>query len=132
MNRFTRLLVHNWRNFKDVEVELRERGFVAGPNASGKSNLLDVFRFLQELAVDGGGLINALDGSNRGGIRAVRSLHAGGQSDVRICVEAMVDGKTWTYDLVLQATGTSTPSARTSAFWFMSDSEGEQSRTKAS
>ncbi len=107
MNQFTRLLVHNWRNFKDVEVKLRERVFVAGPNACGKSNLLDVFRFLQELAVDGGGLINALDGSNRGGIRAVRSLHAGGKSDVRICVDARVDEKTWTYDLVLQATGTS-------------------------
>jgi predicted ATPase len=106
MNRFTRLVVHNWRNFKDVDVALGERVFVAGPNASGKSNLLDVLRFLQELAVDGGGLTNALDGSNRGGIRAVRSLHAGARSEVRIFVEAIVDGKTWAYDLVLQATGT--------------------------
>ncbi len=107
MNHFTRLLLHNWRNFKDVDVALGERVFVVGPNASGKSNLLDAFRFLQELAVDGGGLTNALEGSNRGGIRSVRSLHARVQSQVQIRVDVLIDGKTWRYDLVLQATGSS-------------------------
>lgn len=106
MNRFTRLVLNNWRNFKHVEVALSERVFLVGPNASGKSNLLDVFRFLEELAIDGGGLTNALDGSNRGGIRAVRSLHAGGSSAVHIEVDALIDSVPWRYMLVLQATGT--------------------------
>ena len=105
--KFTRLVLENWRNFKKVDVALGERVFVVGANASGKSNLLDVFRFLQELAVDGGGLTNALDRSNRGGFRAVRSLHAGQNSAVRILVEAEIDGVAWSYDLKLQATGTS-------------------------
>jgi predicted ATPase len=103
---FTRLELVNWRNFKRVDVPLRARVFVAGPNASGKSNLLDAFRFLQELAVEGGGLTNALEGSNRGGIRAVRSLHAGGNSAMTVAVDATVDDVPWKYRLVLQAEGT--------------------------
>ena len=106
MNRFTRLVLKNWRNFKSVNVSLAERVFVVGPNASGKSNLLDAFRFLEELAVDGGGLTNALETSNRGGIRAVRSLHAGHNSAVHVEVEALIDEMKWTYRLILQATGT--------------------------
>jgi recombinational DNA repair ATPase RecF len=39
--RFTRVLLRNWRNFRDAEVALQRRAFVIGPNASGKSNLLD-------------------------------------------------------------------------------------------
>lgn len=44
------IAVKNWRNFQAVEVDLRERQFIVGPNASGKSNLLDVFRFLRDIA----------------------------------------------------------------------------------
>lgn len=46
----SRLKLQNWRNFKKIEVDLRDRVFVIGPNASGKSNLLDVFRFLRDVA----------------------------------------------------------------------------------
>ncbi|MDZ7919384.1 AAA family ATPase [Rhodoferax sp.] len=35
----SKLKLQNWRNFRKVEVSLRERVFVIGPNASGKSNL---------------------------------------------------------------------------------------------
>lgn len=105
--RFTHLGLGNWRNFKSVDVSLQPRVFVVGPNAAGKSNLLDAFRFLQELAIQGGGLANALQGSNRGGIRAVRSLHAGGKSDVMLSVTVEVNDDVWKYRLVLQAEGTS-------------------------
>ncbi len=103
MAQFTHLELQNWRNFKKVNVDLGARVFVVGPNASGKSNLLDAFRFLQELAIEGGGLKNALEGSNRGGFRAVRSLHAGNNSEVVIAVTAQIGDDTWTYRLVLQA-----------------------------
>jgi len=43
-----------------VDVSLQERVFLVGPNASGKSNLLDVFRFLRDIAKDGGGLQKAV------------------------------------------------------------------------
>lgn len=105
--RFTRLKLENWRNFKHVDVALQERVFLVGPNASGKSNLLDVFRFLGDIAADGGGLTNALNAPNRGGIRAVRSLHAGKQNLVHLEVDVLIDGDTWKYELVLEASGTS-------------------------
>ena len=106
--RFTRLELGSWRNFKKIDVPLGERVFVVGPNAAGKSNLLDAFRFLQELALEGGGLKNAMEGSNRGGIRSVRSLHAGKSSHVVVGVDAEIDGVTWGYRLELAAEGSST------------------------
>jgi predicted ATP-dependent endonuclease of OLD family len=42
----TNVKLVNWKNFKSVDVQLRERMFVVGANASGKSNFFDVFRFL--------------------------------------------------------------------------------------
>ena len=33
--------VKNWRNFQRVNVTLRERQFIVGANASGKSNLFN-------------------------------------------------------------------------------------------
>ena len=36
-----RLIVKSWRNFRELNVPLRERQFVVGANASGKSNLLE-------------------------------------------------------------------------------------------
>lgn len=53
---FTRLKLKNWRNFVNVDLAIGERLFITGPNASGKSNLLDVFRFLRDIAKTGGGL----------------------------------------------------------------------------
>lgn len=54
--RFTQLEIENWRNFKAAKLVLRRRAFLVGPNASGKSNLLDAFRFLRDLAKPDGGL----------------------------------------------------------------------------
>ena len=54
--RFTHLRLENWRNFSRVDVDLQSRAILVGPNASGKSNLLDVFRFLGDLTSVGGGL----------------------------------------------------------------------------
>lgn len=45
----TYLKLKNWRNFRNAEVRLAARSYLIGPNASGKSNLLDVFRFLRDV-----------------------------------------------------------------------------------
>ncbi|MGC2257176.1 MAG: AAA family ATPase [Candidatus Sulfotelmatobacter sp.] len=91
----TRLGLKNWRNFRSVDVELGMRVFVAGPNASGKSNLLDVFAFLKDIAKPGGGLQNAV--TERGGISKLRCLAARQYPDVEIEVDVADNGNTWTY-----------------------------------
>jgi predicted ATPase len=75
--RFTLLELQNWRNFSSVEVGLRERVFLVGPNASGKSNFLDSFRFLHDIVAVGGGFRDAV--SRRGGVSKLRSLAARAQ-----------------------------------------------------
>ena len=70
----TRLALENWRNFTQVDVPLQQRVFVAGPNAAGKSNLLDAFRFLRDLSTPGGGLEKAV--GDRGGVSKIRCLAA--------------------------------------------------------
>lgn len=98
--RFTHVRLRNWRNFTKVDVALANRVFVVGPNAIGKSNLLDVFRFLRDLTLDGGGLAAAVKA--RRGLAKVRSLHYRGpaSSDVSIAVEVSgPKGETWRYQL---------------------------------
>lgn len=70
----SRIILRNWKNFKEVDVPLQDRVFVVGPNASGKSNFLDVFRFLRDISKPGGGLQKAV--LDRGGISKIRCLAA--------------------------------------------------------
>ncbi|HXH51450.1 MAG TPA: AAA family ATPase [Terriglobia bacterium] len=78
----TRVILKNWRNFRSVDVNLYERVFLAGPNASGKSNFLDLFRFLRDVAKAGGGLQRAV--KDRGGVSKIRCLAARQHPDVEI------------------------------------------------
>ncbi|WP_320730315.1 AAA family ATPase [Enterobacter sichuanensis] len=79
----TRLKLKNWRNFRDFDAPLHECTYLIGPNASGKSNLFDVFRFLRDVCKpQGGGLQKAI--SDRGGIPKLRCLHARRPPEVRI------------------------------------------------
>ena len=65
---------------------MREQTYLLGPNASGKSNLLDVFRFLRDVSKpQGGGLQKVI--SDRGGIPKLRCLHARRDPEVRIEVQ---------------------------------------------
>lgn len=78
----SRIKLKNWKNFKEVDVPLQNRTFTVGPNASGKSNFLDVFRFLRDIAKAGGGLQNAV--LDRGGISKIRCLAARSHPDVEV------------------------------------------------
>lgn len=104
----TRLKLSNWRNFRKVDVALGPRGYIIGANASGKSNLLDVFRFLRTIAQsEGGGLQKAL--KDRGGLSKLRSLHARKDPVVRIEVELsdspQDDVPRWRYVLAFKSEG---------------------------
>lgn len=95
--RISKIVLKNWRNFRSAEVELGDRVFLVGPNASGKSNFLDAIRFLRDVAKAGGGLQPALAG--RGGLSKVRCLAARKDPDVEIDV-TLTDGdggEDWRY-----------------------------------
>ena len=100
--RFTSLAFKNWKNFTNVKVDIQNRVFLVGPNASGKSNLLDAFRFLRDIASEGGGLQEAI--RKRGGLSAVRSLSARQNPDVMLEVLLGDDENTrsWKYELCIR------------------------------
>jgi predicted ATPase len=91
--RFTHVYLRNWRNFVKVGVGLERRAFLVGPNASGKSNLLDVFRFLHDLVSIGGGFQESL--RKRGGVSRLRCLAARQQSDLVVHVRIGTGGNVW-------------------------------------
>lgn len=105
--RLTRLKVRNWRNFREAEVHLTERAFFVGPNAAGKSNLLDAVRFLRDLVKPvGGGLSAAV--ADRGGIGSLRCLQARGlrtEVQVEIDVGTTEDSTLWSYRLSFTRVG---------------------------
>jgi len=97
--RFTHLLAKNWRNFPRVDVSLGGRVILAGPSAAGKSNFLDIFRFLGDLAAPGLGFQESV--RMRGGVRRLRCLAARQNSDLGLVVHAGagLNPTEWEYEL---------------------------------
>jgi predicted ATPase len=97
--RLTHVRLENWRNFRQVDVELQGRVFLVGPNASGKSNFLDAFRFLKDIVSVGGGFQAAVE--RRKGIKAIRSLAARARPNVTLAVMIGADSESplWEYEL---------------------------------
>jgi len=96
----SKITLKNWRNFESVEVNLTDRVFVVGPNAAGKSNFLDVFKFLRDIALPRGGLQEAIN--QRGGIPKLRCLSARRETEVGITVELKNPGAkkfSWRYSI---------------------------------
>ena len=75
--------------------------FVLGPNAVGKSNLLDAFRFLRDVASPGGGLSTAV--ASRGGVSSLRCLHARAYPDIALTIGLSDDSDNpqWEYTLTI-------------------------------
>lgn len=103
----THIKLKNWRNFRILDLPLREVVYVLGPNASGKSNLLDAFRFLRDVSkANGGGLQAAV--TERGGISKLRCLHARKDPEVLIDIElsdSADDPSRWRYLLAFKIEG---------------------------
>jgi len=94
------LEIENWKNFQKGTLALGDRLFVVGPNASGKSNLLDAFRFLRDLSLPGGGLQRAVE--VRGGVSAIRCLAARRYSDIILDLTLEdADQARWRYRLAV-------------------------------
>lgn len=103
--RLTHVTVKNWRNFKQADFDLQDRMLVIGPNASGKSNLLDALRFLGQIASPGGGFQNAV--ASRGGMARLRCLAARyfnkGRVTLRITMGDDESPSKWAYAVTFTA-----------------------------
>lgn len=96
----------NWKNFHSCNIDLAERTFIVGANASGKSNFLDAFRFLHDITKAGGGLQTAV--TSRGGMKKIRCLAARIRTDIEIAVtlkETKDSSDFWKYRLAFKSVG---------------------------
>lgn len=98
----SKIVLKNWRNFHALETPVSERLFVIGPNAAGKSNFLDVFRFLRDIVKEGGGLQYAIN--SRGGLSKIRCLAARQDPTVEIEIELSDDyeSRAWKYAIAIK------------------------------
>ena len=102
----SRIKLYNWKNFHDCEVVLSERCFIVGANATGKSNFLDVIRFMRDIVKQGGGLQAAV--ALRGGLKKIRCLAARQRTEVCIDLDICENGQSspkWRYSLELSNKG---------------------------
>ena len=74
--RITKVWAKNFRSIEYAELELDALTVLVGPNASGKSNLLDILSFLGDAAKDG--LESAI--TNRGGMESIGRRRARGRA----------------------------------------------------
>jgi predicted ATPase len=81
-----RVRVRNFKSFQDCEVELGPFNVLIGANASGKSNFVEVFRFLRDVAEHG--LNNAI--SMQGGVKYLRNISLASAHNFQ--VEVLVEG----------------------------------------
>ncbi len=121
---FLRLKLSNWRNFSEVDISLASRMFLVGPNASGKSNLLDVFRFLRDIVKAGGGLKKAV--IDRGGVSSLRCLAARRYSDIKVEVHAgepsePEDSPPWRYRIEFNQDNRKNPIIKREQLWKKED-----------
>ncbi|NPA35211.1 MAG: AAA family ATPase [Chlorobi bacterium] len=71
--RLKRVVVENFKSFEHLDVSLNDFNVIIGANASGKTNFLNVFRFIRDIAYHG--LENAV--SIQGGVEYLFNLQIG-------------------------------------------------------
>jgi predicted ATPase len=115
---FTHVRLENWRNFANAEVALQRRVFLIGPNASGKSNFLDVFRFLHDIVAIGGGFEEAI--GKRRGVSSLRCYAARRNPDigVSVTIASNEDPSAWEYEIKFGQDNNRRPVIRTEkVYW---------------
>lgn len=80
----TNLKVSNFKSFKDLDLNLGRFNVVIGANAAGKSNFVEVFRFLRSIEEDINGLDDAI--SLHGGPGSILNVRLGLSEPLRIRV----------------------------------------------
>lgn len=84
----TKIKVSNFKSFDELEVDLRPLNVVVGGNASGKSNFLEIFRFLRDLGRHG--LEDAI--SLQGGMEYLTNLRIGSAQPMSLDISVKYPG----------------------------------------
>ncbi|MCK5177826.1 MAG: AAA family ATPase [Candidatus Aenigmarchaeota archaeon] len=75
-----RIKISNFKSFKDIEVELGNFNVLIGANASGKSNFIEIFKFLRDITKSG--LNNAI--SMQGGCEYLTNINIGSSKEFSV------------------------------------------------
>jgi predicted ATPase len=78
-----RLRVTNFRSFRELDLELSPLSVLVGANASGKTNFVQLFRFLRDVAIAGFDVAIV----RQGGIEQIRGSHVGKSEPLTIELE---------------------------------------------
>lgn len=113
---FKEITIENWKNFAKANAKFETfRMFIVGPNASGKSNFLDAFRFLHDISKVGGGFQKAVN--DRGGVSKLRCLAARRYSDIVIDVSLELNKDLWRYRISFNQDNNRTPLLKEEKVW---------------
>ncbi|RLF69292.1 MAG: ATPase [Thermoplasmata archaeon] len=74
-----RIEVKNFKSFRDLKLDLKDFNVLIGANASGKSNFVDIFKFLKDISVHG--LDNAI---SMRGVEYVRNMKRGNDKELSV------------------------------------------------
>jgi predicted ATPase len=81
--------VSNFKSFRELRIEPDNFNIVIGSNASGKSNLIQIFKFLRDIAKYG--LNNAI--SLQGGVEYLRNTNIGAEEPLTFRILYLLDEK---------------------------------------
>ena len=89
--KIVKIRISNYRNFDDLSVRLNDFNLLVGANASGKSNFVQAFQFLRDIA--NYGLEDAI--SRQGGVEYLRNIKIAGSRPLLFHVVMRGDMKWW-------------------------------------
>jgi len=84
-----KIKISNFKSFRDLEIELGKFNVLIGANASGKSNFIQIFKFLKDITNHG--FDNAI--SMQGGVEYLRNINIGSLEN--FLLEVVLDLKYW-------------------------------------
>jgi predicted ATPase len=105
MGMITSLRIKNFKSLKDISLKLGRRTILVGPNMGGKSNLISVFRFLNQLVQGAPGVQGLAQAVNNQGGFAELAWRGGDSNVVTFSLEGVMEGSDgafpWRYSLDL-------------------------------
>jgi predicted ATPase len=100
----TRLKVQNFRSLSNFELELGPVNILVGPNMAGKSNVIDVFRFLFDLLHPGSGQQGLWSAVNNRGAASDLPWKGSSANFINFTMEGdqpAARGENWVYELAI-------------------------------